>query len=122
MNITLYVVEDMAAGVYTARLNVVGIEEETAGSRAQTQGTTTQQSWTSYPTITIKANKAGDVNGDFTIDVADIATVISVMAGDATLGGVANYADVNGDGVVDVADIATIIEEMAARARAAREE
>ena len=117
MNITLYVVEDMAAGVYTARLNVVGLEEETAGSRAQTQGTTTQQSWTSYPTITIKANKAGDVNGDFTIDVADIATVISVMAGDATLGGVAHYADVNGDGTVDVADIATIIDEMAARAR-----
>jgi len=117
MDITLYVVEDMAAGVYTARLNVVGLEEETAGSRAQTQGTTTQQSWTSYPTITIKANKSGDVNGDFTIDVADIATVISVMAGDATLGGVANYADVNGDGTVDVADIATIIDEMAARAR-----
>ena len=117
MDITLYVVEDMAAGVYTARLNVVGLEEETAGSRAQTQGTTTQQSWTSYPTITIKANKAGDVNGDFTIDVADIATVISVMAGDATLGGVAHYADVNGDGTVDVADIATIIDEMAARAR-----
>jgi hypothetical protein len=117
MDITLYVVEDMAAGVYTARLNVVGLEEETAGSRAQAQGTTTQQSWTSYPTITIKANKSGDVNGDFTIDVADIATVISVMAGDATLGGVAHYADVNGDGTVDVADIATIIDEMAARAR-----
>ena len=117
MDITLYVVEDMAAGVYTARLNVVGIEEETAGSRAQAQGTTMQQSWTSYPTITIKANKVGDVNGDFTVDVADIATVISVMAGDATLGGVAHYADVNGDGTVDVADIATIIDEMAARAR-----
>ena len=117
MDITLYVVEDMAAGVYTARLNVVGLEEETAGSRAQAQGTTMQQSWTSYPTITIKADKHGDVNGDFTVDVADIATVISVMAGDATLGGVAHYADVNGDGTVDVADIATIIDEMAARAR-----
>ncbi len=57
----------------------------------------------------------GDVNGDGVVDVADIATVINVMATlspqpstpDTTL------ADVNGDGVVDVADIATIINIMA---------
>ena len=55
----------------------------------------------------------GDVNGDGVVDVADIATVISVMAkGNNDLS-----ADVNGDGVVDVADIATIISEMAANAR-----
>ena len=59
----------------------------------------------------------GDVNGDNVVDVADIAAIISVMAGDATLGSVAHYADVNGDGTVDVADIATIISEMAASAR-----
>ena len=61
--------------------------------------------------------KPGDVNGDFTIDVADIASVIDVMA----KGNNDKAADVNGDGVVDVADIATIIDEMAANARRQRE-
>ena len=54
----------------------------------------------------------GDVNGDGVVDVADIASIISVMAGD---GGesFAAMADVNGDGVVDVADISTVISIMA---------
>ena len=63
-------------------------------------------------TFTIK----GDVNLDGIVDMADIATVISVMAGSAS-GSLASNADVNGDGKVDVADIATIISEMAAKAR-----
>ncbi len=50
----------------------------------------------------------GDVNGDSTVDVADIASVISVMA----KGGNDKTADVNNDGIVDVADIATIISIM----------
>lgn len=60
----------------------------------------------------------GDVNKDGSVDVADIATVIDIMAGktpdnippgtDPTL-----VADVNGDGTVDVADIAYIITVMA---------
>ena len=56
----------------------------------------------------------GDVNGDGNVDVADIATVISVMAS-ATVPGASpsGKADVNGDGSVDVADIATIISIMA---------
>jgi cephalosporin-C deacetylase len=56
----------------------------------------------------------GDVNGDGVIDVADIASVIDVMAG-ATVpdGSSSETADVNGDGVVDVADIAAIIDIMA---------
>ena len=118
MDITLYVVEDMAAGVYTARLNVIGLEEDAAGSRAEAQDAGTQQSWTSYPTITIKADKPGDVNGDNVVDVADIATVISVMAAPSNLPPLGEaMADVNKDGVVDVADIAAIISEMAAKTR-----
>ena len=120
MDITLYVVKDMAAGVYTARLNVIGLEEDAAGSRAKLQDTGTQQSWASFPTITIKEKKPADVNGDFTVDVADIATVISAMASSSTepqSGTAPNPADVNKDGVVDVADIATIISEMAANTR-----
>ena len=55
----------------------------------------------------------GDVNGDGTVNVADIATVIDVMAGVVTDPVSARNADVNGDGNVDVADIATIISIMA---------
>ena len=56
----------------------------------------------------------GDVNGDGTVDVADIAAVIDVMAGAAVVGELQSQtADVNGDGAVDVADIAAIITIMA---------
>jgi len=63
----------------------------------------------------------GDVNEDGIVDVADITTVISVMAG-TTADALSTSADVNGDGTVDVADIATIISIMAANARAAQPE
>ena len=56
--------------------------------------------------------KKGDVNGDGTVDVADIAAIITVMAGDATAIS-KEAADVNGDGNVDVADIAAVITIMA---------
>ena len=61
----------------------------------------------------------GDVNGDGTVDVADIAAIIDVMAGvslnpDADPEADDNLkADVNGDGTVDVADIAMVIDIMA---------
>ena len=61
------------------------------------------------------ARPDGDVNGDGTVDVADIASVIDCMAGSTTVDKAA--ADVNGDDAVDVADIATIIDQMAASAR-----
>ena len=54
----------------------------------------------------------GDTNGDGKVDVADIATVISIMASSVGSGFPA-AADVNADGTVDVADIATIISIMA---------
>ena len=67
--------------------------------------------------ITIKRTKnavKGDVNGDGVVDVADIAAVISVMAGgQSSMVNGQSSADVNGDGTVDVADIATIITIMA---------
>lgn len=60
--------------------------------------------------VSAKVGKEGDVNTDGVIDVADIATIISVMAdGGATK---LQY-DVNDDGTVDVADIATTISIMA---------
>ena len=65
------------------------------------------------------SRRKGDVNGDGIVDVADIASIISVMAGSAApQSGTApnaapNPADVNGDGTVDVADIACVISIMA---------
>ena len=61
---------------------------------------------------TIVEGAFGDVNGDGSVDVADIAAIISVMAGEETDFD-ANSADVNGDGAVNVADIATVISAMA---------
>ena len=56
-----------------------------------------------------------DVNGDGSVDVADIASIITVMAGsDEEL---RPTADVNSDGSVDVADIATVISRMAELSR-----
>ena len=72
-----------------------------------------KEGWKEFRRILEEGQESGDVNCDFTVDVADIATVIDIMAkgtNDAA-------ADVNGDGTVDVADIATIIDEMAALAR-----
>ena len=53
----------------------------------------------------------GDVNEDGAVDVADISSIISVMAGDSAIP--QDNADVNGDGSVDVADIAAVITIMA---------
>ena len=72
----------------------------------------------------------GDVNGDGTVDVADVSAIIDVMAGatipdasaatspDASAATIPDAsasgpADVNGDGTVDVADISTVITIMA---------
>lgn len=62
----------------------------------------------------IVISKKGDSNDDNVIDVADIATIISYMAGDTKVLDLKSV-DVNGDGVVDVADIATVISIMAGK-------
>ena len=54
----------------------------------------------------------GDANDDNNVDVADIATIISYMAGERN-GIELKQVDANGDGTVDVADIATVISMMA---------
>ena len=64
----------------------------------------------------VTTTEEGDANGDDTIDVADIATIISYMAGQSN-GVNKKQVDVNQDGSVDVADIATVITIMASKAR-----
>ena len=56
----------------------------------------------------------GDVNGDGTVDVADITAVISVLAASETAVS-SPSADVNDDGTVDVADITAIVSIMAGK-------
>ena len=55
----------------------------------------------------------GDVNGDGEVNVADIAAIITVMAGEGKTEERAAAADVNHDGAVNVADISTVITIMA---------
>ena len=63
--------------------------------------------WYISPVVKGSENSA-DVNKDGVVDVADISSVISVMAGQLEADG-----DVNKDGQVDVADISSIITVMA---------
>ena len=65
--------------------------------------------------IEMVTDDPGDVNSDGAVDVADIATVISVMADVGADPVSARKADVNGDGAIDVADIATLISIMASK-------
>ena len=68
--------------------------------------------WKEFETIIEVSNQTkGDVNDDGNVDVADIGTVIDVMASGTN----DTAADVNGDGKVDVADISTIIDIMAGK-------
>lgn len=62
-------------------------------------------------------NNKGDVNGDNSVDVSDIAAVLDVMSKGNEAGFSMEVADVNGDGGVDVADIGAILTEMSLRAR-----
>ena len=57
--------------------------------------------------------KAGDVNGDDAVNVADISAVITYMAEGNTSNINKEDADVNKDGNVDVADISAVITIMA---------
>ncbi len=70
-----------------------------------------------FEIVSHPATIKGDVNGDGKVDVADIASIIDVMADVGTDPVLASSADVNGDGNVDVADIAFVIDIMAASAR-----
>ena len=69
-----------------------------------------------FITVTPAPEINADVNGDGTVDVADISAVISVMAGQGNQA-TEKSADVNGDGTVDVADISSVITRMAELAR-----
>ena len=71
---------------------------------------------TDYPQLqwqTVATNATGDVDGDGSIDVADIVMIIDVIAGLRTDPATVAAADVDGDGTVDVADIVACIDLIA---------
>ena len=125
---TLYVPDNMQAasayfakGLYENSVDAT-IEKDGSSLRIGIRSTSQPSSyWTIFDNFRLhffgKAVTAlqGDVNGDGTVDVADIATIIDVMAGSAGADpeSARAAADVNEDGTVDVADIATVISIMA---------
>ncbi len=48
----------------------------------------------------------GDVNGDISVDVADVATIVAIILGNSFI---TDAADVNCDGSIDIADITEIV-------------
>ena len=81
------------------------------GTKSKYEATAT---WNLFQKIVeIGEGRRGDVNGDNAVDVADIATIIDVMAGKAPE--YKDKADVNKDNTVDVADIAIVIDIMAGK-------
>ena len=119
--------EDIATGTYAPSIDGTTLTVSATMPNAETIGVFNVTCTDGETTFTQRFGVAitgegtalrGDVNGDGAVDVADIATVISVMAstvGSGSATATATAADVNGDGTVDVADIATIIAIMAGR-------
>ena len=56
--------------------------------------------------LSLSAQKKGDVNGDQTVDISDVVAVINTMAGDNTY---KSTSDVNNDGDTDISDVVAII-------------
>ena len=123
---SLYIPETMeaAAGYFAKGLyeNSVDATVEKDGSTMRIGIRATSQPtyyWTIFDNFRLhffgKPDTAmkGDVNGDGTVDVADISAVISRMAGDESVD--ETKADVNEDGTVDVADISAVIDIMAGK-------
>ncbi len=67
----------------------------------------------------VSVYREGDANGDDVVDVADIATILSVMAGHYVEEHIRIMCDVNSDGIIDVADISNVLSIMASSSRAA---
>lgn len=51
----------------------------------------------------------GDVNGDRSVEVADIVAIISYILGDEPEGFIEAAADVNGDSIITIADAVMVL-------------
>ena len=55
----------------------------------------------------------GDVNDDGSINIADVTSILSIMAGNQSDSLIREAADVNGDGAINVADVTSVLSIMA---------
>ena len=55
----------------------------------------------------------GDVNDDEKINIADVTSILSIMAGNQSDSLIKEAADVNGDGAINVADVTSVLSIMA---------
>lgn len=65
--------------------------------------------------LTMKMYTPGDVNDDGFIDIADVTSVLAIMAGNGGENLIEDAADVNEDGFVDIADVTSILSIMAGK-------
>lgn len=65
--------------------------------------------------LTMKMYTLGDVNDDGFIDIADVTSVLAIMAGNGGENLIEDAADVNEDGFVDIADVTSILSIMAGK-------
>ena len=55
----------------------------------------------------------GDVNDDGSINIADVTSILSIMAGNQSDSLIREAADVNDDGAINVADVTSVLSIMA---------
>ena len=55
----------------------------------------------------------GDVNDDGSINIADVTSILSIMAGNQSDSLIREAADVNDDGAINVADVTSVLSSMA---------
>ncbi len=79
-----------------------------AGEQIKCKGTSTHTLY--FPTE--PEYKAGDVNGDGTVDIADVNIIINVMLGKAQASDYPGDANVDGQGGVDISDVNAVINLM----------
>lgn len=65
--------------------------------------------------LTMKMYTLGDVNDDGFIDIADVTSVLTIMAGKGGSNLIEEAADVNEDGYIDIADVTSILSIMAGK-------
>ena len=65
--------------------------------------------------LTMKMYTLGDVNDDGFIDIADVTSVLAIMAGKGGSNLINEAADVNEDGYIDIADVTSVLSIMAGK-------
>ncbi|MGN0222261.1 MAG: dockerin type I repeat-containing protein [Prevotella sp.] len=66
-------------------------------------------------TATVKTYTLGDVNDDGTINITDVTSILTLMAGKTEDNLIVEAADVNEDGVVNISDVTSVLSIMAGK-------